>query len=192
MRIFKFRFILIITLTLICFFMGGLFYIVKTKVKGEEIRLVAIEKMKEIFPRGSVELGKLDVGIGLNISIYVDRFRLDLPRKDKTVEMISVKDFTLKLPILSVLTGQGNIEVILNSPQFTYLELGKKNNWLLAMNDRIDSERLQPGEKNQQAEIDENNSLMFISPFIANSNIDLKFKNVLVNYGLNEGGSGKN
>ena len=191
MRIFKFKFILIITLILICFFMGGLLYIVKTRVKGEEIRLVAIEKMREIFPRGNVELGKLDVGIGLNISIYVDRFHLGLPRKDKTVEMISVKDFTLKLPILSVLTGQGNIEVILNNPQFTYLELGKKNNWLLAMNDRIGSEGLQPGGKKQQEKIYEKNSLTFISPFVANSNIDLKFKNVLVNYGLNEGGSGK-
>ena len=191
MRRFKLKFILIITLVLICSFMGGLFYIVKTKVKGEEIRLIAIEKMREIFPRASVELGKLNIGIGLNISIYVDEFRLSLPRKDKAVEMVSVRNFILKLPILSVLTGRGNIEVILNNPQFTYLELGKKNNWLLAMNDRVETEHFQPKEKAQKINIDEENNLMFISPFVANSNIDLKFKNVLVNYDLNEGGAGK-
>ncbi len=190
MKIFKFKFVLITILTLICFFAGGLFYVVKTKIKEEEIRLIAIEKIREVFPKANIELGKLDIGVGLNISIYIDKFRLDLPRKNKTVEMVSVKDFALKLPILSVLTGQGNIEVILNDPQFTYLELDKKNNWLLAMGDNIEARRPQPQEKNQQVKADEENNLMFISPFIANSNIDLKFKNVLIRYDLNGGKAG--
>ncbi len=197
MKMSRLKIISILLIGVVSISIGGLVYVLKTKINEDEIRILAIDKIKEVFPKAKVKLGKVKIGVGINVSLSVDKFSLNLPARQKSIEMISVDDLSFKIPILSILMGGGDIEIILDKPQLTYIEMGDKSNWQLAMKS---TDLAKPQLKSKKVTSDYNkinqrknteSKSILMPAFIANSSIDLKLNEVLVNYDLDNGKEGR-
>ena len=174
------------SVTLITFI--ALFFVVKSKVNSEEIRKVAIEEIQKVFPNAKVQLGKLELGIGTSVSLTADQFAISQFFNKKEHDLLKVKDLKVRIPILSILTGGGAIDVIMDSPHINYLEMKDNNIWAVAMKEKKGKKKKgktspRPVENKKGAE-SPGAEVLVVPAFIANSTVNLKLTDILVKYRL--------
>ena len=108
--------------SLLVFFLvviGGLFYYASTKLRPEEIKKLAIEQTKKVFPRSEVSLGNVQIGWGLNFNINLEKLSVKTTKNNQQFDMMSVDQLLVKIPLWAILTGAGVIEVRLDAPLVT-------------------------------------------------------------------------
>lgn len=184
----KLKIILISVFSLSVVLFGGAIYYVSQKVNSEEIRELTIKQIQNTFPAAKVELGKFDLSLGTRIKLTADNLNISYPTKRKSYNMLSVKDLTVKVPIWSILTGGGSIDVNLDSPKVGYYELKNGTNWSLSTKGgKKKTAPVKPSTKTKKEESKaksvEANQLV-IPAFIANSNVNLRLKNILLDYAM--------
>ncbi|MDO9181470.1 MAG: hypothetical protein Q7U04_03635 [Bacteriovorax sp.] len=169
-------------------FVGGLFYYASSKLRPEEIKKITIEQTKKIFPKAEVTLQKVDIGWGLNFKINLEKLSIKALKDQQQVEMMSVDQLVIKVPIWAILTGSGVIEVKLDAPQMDYHEFTEGNNWTYAMGDKLTPEEKKAEEEKNKK--DGGSSGSFLG-FFGKSKINVKLSDVAVKYSLRDSSKGE-
>ena len=190
MKLSKLKIFLILSILTILIVVVGMGFVVRSKFNEKELRTLAIAKIQSAFPKAKVELGKMQMKFWASLYLNVDKVYLGLPRGKKTVNLLEIEDLTVKVPIWSILWGGGNIEVALERPQVTYLQIGAKSNWQLAMDDSKASPRKGKSIKVTDTTGDEDKGLM-LPAFVLKSSIGIKLNQALLDYQLDKDSKGK-
>lgn len=167
-------------------FMGGIVYYASTKLNPEEIRKVAITQVEKVFPKAKVSLGDISIKWGLNFKIQLHKFGINtIDSNGGSIEMMSVDDFVIKVPLWAVITNRGVIEIQLDKPLLSYVEFPIGNNWTFAMDEKKDEkkeEKVAEGKEETQEKV--------IGIF-GKSKINLKLSNVMVKYHRRDNSKGE-
>lgn len=178
--------ILGIALAIFVILVGGLFYYASSKLRPEEIKKLTIEQTKKVFPKADVTLQNVQIGWGLNFKINLEKLVLKTTKDNQSVDMMSVDQLVVKVPIWSILTGSGVIEVKLDEPMMNYHEFKEGNNWTYAM-----GEKKTPEEKKKEEEKAKEGGATKSLAFFGKSKINVKLSDVAVKYSLRDNSKGE-
>lgn len=171
---------------------GGVFYYASTKLNPEEIRKLAVEQTKKIFPNAEVELGNVNIAWGLNFKVELQKFSLKtIPMSGDKVDMMSVDELVVKIPLWAIITNGGVIEIQLDKPLVNYAEFTESNNWVYAMgtkaSDKTAEEKVED-KKDQQATGESSASAVGL---FGKSKINVKVSDVAIRYSLRDNSKGQ-
>ncbi|MGZ3809304.1 MAG: hypothetical protein ACXVCE_14565, partial [Bacteriovorax sp.] len=178
-----------IALGIFVILIGGLFYYASTKLRPEEIKKLAILQTQKVFPKADVALQNVDIGWGLNFNVNLEKFVLKTTKDNQTVEMMSVDQLAVKVPIWAILTGAGVVEVKLDAPVMNYHEFTEGNNWTYAMGEKKTEEQKKKEEEEKrkgEAAKEESKALSIFGK----SKINVKLSDVVVKYSLRDNSKG--
>ena len=91
----------------------------------------------------------------------------------KLTPLLEIGDLKVKISLLSILLGGGNIDIFVESPFVSYIEFNKKNNWEIASGDKSKS-----FESKDNVEPED----MVLPAFLAQSRLNLKVRRLKINY----------
>ncbi len=168
--------------------LAGLAYYASTLITPEEIRRVAVEQLQMAFPKSKIEIGKLNLRFGFSTRLEIETFSIKPLEGEKT--LVSVENFFVRIPLWSIITGGGTIEVSLTSPMVHYEDLTGLSNWDKAR-DVIPSKKKAAPKASESASNENTNQELktedlIIPAFIANSVVDLKVKDLKLSYALKD------
>ncbi|MBP5296393.1 MAG: hypothetical protein J6Y94_03575 [Bacteriovoracaceae bacterium] len=125
--------IVVAVLLLVGIIGGGVF--ITHKINSMDVRSTLLTELSKIFPQAEVKIGQVDFKIGLKVKFYGKDVALTLNPEGKrpAQNLFSIKEIKADVPIWAVLIGTSSVDIVLDQPEFSYLEIGKSNNWLLAM-----------------------------------------------------------
>jgi hypothetical protein len=167
---------------------GSVVYYASTKLNPEEIRKITIEQTQKIFPKAIVKLDGVNINWGFNFKIELHKFSLTTKNQDGVdVEMMSVDDFNVKVPLWAILTNAGVIEIQLDKPLMNYAEFATGNNWTYAMGDKKESEAEVKNDTNEKS-ADQKVSAVGL---FGKSKINVKLSDVAVKYLLRDQSKGQ-
>jgi hypothetical protein len=175
----------------------GLFYYVSTKISPEELRLTLQQEVQKAIPNSIVDLGPIEYSLGANIKFQLTR--LDIKSKNKLKnDLFKVKGVEIKIPIWSIITGGGDIDVLVNKPQIYYKQFKKTDNWSIALkkksskSKKVKSKKAPEAEKNKKGDLKEKTDGQITLPvFLTKSKLNLKLLNIQVDYLLKNKDKGK-
>lgn len=161
---------------------GALFYFVNSQIKPEEIKLAIKEKIEKSIPGAEVTLGDLSVNYGPSIFLRVKGMDV-LLKKELSVsrDFFKVSEIEVRLPIWSLITGGGNLDVNLVNPEVFLRETKeKKGNWSRAFDGAPKEEKI----SHKQAKAVEKQANVILPSFIVNSTIGVRLNNLQVYYDI--------
>jgi hypothetical protein len=186
----KFK-VVALVLGLFVVLVGGLFYYASTKLKPEEIKKLAILEVGKVFPKSEVELSNVDIGFGFNFKVNIQKFKISALKESGKVDMLSVDQLVVKIPLWSILTNSGIIEIKLDAPMLNYQEFSEGNNWSYAMAGteakKEESNANNDGSKKGLESESANNAV----DMFGKSKINVRFSDVTVKYGLRDNSNGE-
>jgi hypothetical protein len=198
MKFSKVKIILLTITGLILLGIGGAIYYASTQINPEEIRKLALDQISEEFPNAETELGKLDFSLGLSIGFELDSLKMKLKKSKGGHELVAIKNLNVDIPLWSILMGGGTINLDLDKPYLNYVEGKKGNNWQAALptkRQKAKIERLKkaskkkPLEKKTVKKVEKEHSIL-IPALVSQSKINVKFKDVNINYQLKDKSKG--
>lgn len=170
---------------------GGLFYYASTKLRPEEIKRMAIEQTQKVFPKSEVSLESVDIGWGLNFKINLQKLSIKAVKDNQKIDMMSVDQLVVKVPVWAILTGSGIIEVKMDAPLMNYHEFSPEgNNWTFAMNDNRTPEEKKAEEERKKREEGEKGPNAALG-MLGKSKINVKLSDVRVSYTLRDNSNGE-
>jgi hypothetical protein len=176
--------------TFLLLFIGVLYY-ASTKLNPEEIKKLTIDQTQKVFPNAVVNLEGIDINWGFNFRVELKKFSLKTKSPDGTeVEMMSVDDFFVKVPIWAIISNAGVIEIQLEKPLMNYAEFATGNNWSHAMGDK---KAETPEDKTNEVK-DEKSSQEGSAKAVGlfgKSKINIKLSDVAVKYALRDQSKGQ-
>ncbi|MBP9682148.1 MAG: hypothetical protein KBD76_12135 [Bacteriovorax sp.] len=179
--------IVLIALTL---FFGGVFYYASTKLKPEEIKKLTIEQTKKIFPKAEITLQSVNIDWGFNFNINLEKLALKTSKENHSVEMMSVEQLVIKVPLWAILTGSGIIDVRLDAPLMNYHEFAEGNNWTYAMGDKASEPKSEEPQKQNKGNASSSSSSSALGIF-GKSKINVKLSDVAVKYSRRDNSKGE-
>lgn len=179
--------IVLIALTL---FFGGVFYYASTKLKPEEIKKLTIEQTKKIFPKAEITLQSVNIDWGFNFNINLEKLALKTSKENHSVEMMSVEQLVIKVPLWAILTGSGIIDVRLDAPLMNYHEFAEGNNWTYAMGDKASEPKSEEPQKQNEGNASSSSSSSALGIF-GKSKINVKLSDVAVKYSRRDNSKGE-
>lgn len=166
----------------------GVFYYASTKLRPEEIKKLAIEQSKSVFPNADLTLDKVDIGWGFNFNIHLEKLKLIAKKDGKTVEMMAVDQLVVKVPVWAILSGRGVIEIKLDAPMMNYAEFTEGNNWTYALgNKKVEESKTATPTSSSAAD---GGSVATIGIF-GKSKINVKLSDIAVKYSLRDNSNGE-
>ncbi len=166
-------------------FVGVSFY-VSTQINPELIRAEAVKVLEKTFPNANVKLEKLDYSLGTNISFNIDNFSI-IGKKDNQ-NLINVSQIQVKIPLISILTSGGNIDVLVNAPKIGFQKFQEDTNWDRAMGGKkvVPVAQTPAPEQKTEKESDskDGNATKNMPAFIKNSKINFRVIDASVDYVL--------
>lgn len=182
--------ILAIAISVFVILLGGLFYYASSKLRPEEIKRIAIEQTQKIFPKSEVTLQNVEIGWGLNFKINLQKLTIAALKDNQKIEMMSVDQLVVKVPIWAILSGAGVIDVKMDAPLMNYHEFSPEgNNWTYAMADTRTPEEKKAEEEKKKAEQEAGGASTALGMF-GKSKINVKLSDVLVKYSLRDNSKG--
>lgn len=180
-----------LAITLFLVLVAGLFYFASTKLRPEEIRKLAIEQTQKIFPKAEVTLESVEIGWGLNFKINLQKLSIKALKDNQTIDMMSVDQLVMKVPVWAIISGAGVIEVKMDAPVMNYHEfLPEGNNWTYAMADTRTPEEKKAEEERKKREEAEKGPNAALGMF-GKSKINVKLSDVRVMYTLRDNSNGE-
>lgn len=180
----------IIFLIFLTIFSGAYFY-AKSQVSPEKVREHTLNILNKTFPKSKITLGKVDLGFGFAVKINIDSLTISGPKH----KLVALNNFNIRIPIFSILTGGGNLQVSLDSPTLHYIEYSKGNNWTQSLvKNKVVKKK---ARKSKSSKMENKNSLpdspskLVIPSFLINSTVSVDIKKLDINYKLKDKSSGK-
>jgi hypothetical protein len=156
--------------------LGSYFYL-KRKLSSEKITKVITSNIRQFLPGAKVSIDDIHLKVGGGLKVGVDNITLTDQETGKTI--LAIPYITLKVPLLSLVTGKGNIEFIFDKPQFFYHSANNLSNF-----ERVFRKDLL---ENRKLILEEVLELPYV---FKNSKISFKAHDVLIEYNLNGTKSG--
>ena len=167
----------------------GLFFYINSQISPEKIRKIAVLELQKIFPNAKVNLGEIKYSFGSSIKFSADTFEMVL-KKGKRKELIKVSQFSLSIPLLNIISGGGEIDLLLDTPQVSYVEYSEhQNNWTSALGKRgKKNSSTSKGKKAKRAKTKEKKTSgeIIVPAFAYNSKLNVRVKNLNLSYFLKD------
>ena len=158
---------------------ASVFYIVSTKIDPELIKEKTIEALEDALPGAKASIDNISYTLGFTVDLNVAQLKL-VDKKSKK-KLFSVEEVKIDVPILSILSNGGTVDVKVVAPELVYEELKNgENNWKQVLPAPKDKEKV--GEKAASEKEDSKEGPIEIPSFIEKSKIDLKISNLKLNY----------
>ena len=124
---------LVITFAVITFliFIGTAYWIVQSKLNRNEIRKLAIENIEKALPGATAQIKTVDYSFGTSVVISLEGFELTL-KKNKN-RLVELGRLDIKIPLWSIITSGGNVDIIAENPKIYYHKTASTDNWTLAL-----------------------------------------------------------
>ncbi|WP_127715105.1 hypothetical protein [Halobacteriovorax sp. HLS] len=186
----KTKIIFIVLFSVITIIFGGVYFYAKSQVSPEKVHRHTLNLLNKTFPRAKVNLGKAELTFGLSIKVNFETLQIE----DAGQELVSLKNLDLVIPLLSILTGGGDLKINLKSPSLNYRESKKSNNWSDALLKETSTKREKKSVK-KNGESQKNEALsaqktLALPAFLLNSTLSLDIRDIKVNYLLKDKSSG--
>lgn len=159
----------------------GVFFYLKSQIKPDELKATIKTKLEESIPGAEISLGDLNIKYGTAFTVQIKG--MDILLRESLVskrDFLQVSHITVKLPLLSLLTGGGNIEVYLKKPElFLFRPEGKKGNWNIAFNSKPEK-----GKAITKRSSFEGSHNIILPAFLINSTAALRLSDFKVYYDI--------
>lgn len=156
---------------------GGSYYI-KEAVKKEEIQSALEASLKKSLPGTIIQIGDLKIKYGTSVLITIDKFQVDQKFPVLNYDLLKVSRIRVKVPLLSIFLGGGNIDILLDSPELYLQEKKGDKNWINAFNSPVDKNQI---NKNSPAV---GQAQIVLPAFLLNSTATVRMQNSMLNYHL--------
>jgi hypothetical protein len=158
----KLKIILSILAAIITSFVVFFIYL-STQINTENIKKVIVQQIEDNLKGSKANIDKLSYSFGRKITFDVDQLNIDQPSN----KALAIKNIKIKVPIYSILTRGGAVDIIINDPNVFLLDIGGKVNWSYFF----------------ESETQENKKLKLKLPkFIEESRINLKVNRVSIKF----------
>jgi hypothetical protein len=165
----------------------GIVYYASTKLNPEEIRKTAIGQAQNIFPNAETSIGSVKINWGFNFKIELHNLNLSTKNPDgKQVEMMSVNELIIKVPLWAVLSNGGVIEIKLDKPLVNYAEFATGNNWSYAMGDKS-SDKIKEEKTPEESAKSQKDAI----GLFGKSKVNVKLSDVALKYSLRSNSAGE-
>lgn len=167
---------------------GGTFFYVKSKINPEEIRKMTVEAISKAMPGAEVSLGSVDYALGLNVKLGFNDLQIKL--KEDKLEVISVKDFHVKIPLWAIITNGGTVDINVQNPHVNFKEYSAKSNSItMALGKKEDTSADSKDEatKDDKASGDK----LEVPGFISKSKLNVRVTDILLKYAKIDGTNGE-
>jgi hypothetical protein len=124
--------IIMATTVVIVALLGVSLFVASKKLNPEEVKKLFISQIESALPFAEVKTTDLDFSLGLTSSVNIHGVDLIYKGKKSKIQLIKVKEVSLKIPFWSLLFGGGKVDFVINEPKLTYVELGNYSNWQYA------------------------------------------------------------
>lgn len=165
---------------------GILFYYASSKLRPEEIKKMAIIQTQKVFPNSEVELENVDIDVGFNFKINLEKFKITAIKDGAKTPMLFVNQLVVKVPLWAILTSSGVIEIKLDTPELNYSEFSEGNNWTYAM-----GEKGQEPKKSEEGKDAKNGQTNEAVDIFGKSKLNLSLSDVAIKYSLRDNSNGK-
>lgn len=167
--------------------LGGTFFYVKSKINPEEIRKMTVEAISKAMPGADVSLGSVNYALGLNVKLGFNDLQIKL--KEDKLEVVSIKDFHVKIPVWAIITNGGTVDINVQNPHVNFKEYTAKSNSItLALGKKEDA----AAEVKDEAKKDGASSeKMEVPGFIAKSKLNVRVSDILLKYSKLDGTNGE-
>lgn len=160
---------------------GIVFYVVSTKIDPEMIRKSAVKAIENNLNNVSASIEKVSYDLGFTVRLNVKG--LDVRSSSDKKNLLSVEHARVEIPVFSILTNGGTVDVKIDRPKLVYTELpGGSSNWTQALPKPDGKSSKQTSEKTAAKEDSAGKKEVSLPGFIENSRIDLKITGLLVDY----------
>lgn len=159
---------------------GGIFLYVQELVKKDEIKVSIEETLSKTLPGAKVVIGDLSVKYGTSIHLKLDKLQIDQKFPVNSYDFLKADDIQVKVPLLSILLGGGNIEVTMNQPILSLQEKKGDKNWINVFKS---SQKLDGRDKSKPKEESAN---IILPSFLLNSTATIRVNHSNVNYELDK------
>jgi hypothetical protein len=171
---------------------GGAYFYAKSQISPEKVREHTLVLLKKTFPKSQIDLGKVELGFGLAIKVDIQSLDISGPKG----KLVRVENFKVKIPLFSILTGGGDLQVSLNSPTLHYLETRKSNNWTIALAKKTKKrknvkKKTKKIDKFSAAKTLDTPATLAVPTFLLNSTLSVDVNKLNINYKLKDKSSGK-
>ncbi len=147
----------------------ALYIYVSTQLDPKEIRLNVLQKIEKHFPNTKAEMGDLAIEVGQSLELKSNLLKFSSKEK---IPLLEIKNISVKIPLLSILLGGGNVEIDIFNPSIYYFKEGKSSNW---------SKALEGHSANDFIQLDNPKELV-IPAFLANSTFALRLHDSEIKY----------
>ena len=146
---------------------GAAFYVVSTKIDPELIRKSAIEAIEGNLNDVKATIGEVSYTLGFTVKVNVKN--LDISAAKSGDPLLRVADAKVEVPILSILSNGGTVDVKIEKPEVVLKELpGGSSNWKAALPTGEEAKKPSTGKK------EESKGEVELPSFVENSRVDLK------------------
>jgi hypothetical protein len=167
--------IFLIIILIILSALGGAYFYISSKINPDELKRIAINSAKEVYPDLIIAIDKIDYEIGLNVKLQVKG--LQLASKFSKNVLAELSHFEVRIPVWSILTSGGAVEIKANSPIIYFLKENKDDfNWSKPLTKKTENAKKQ-NSKNKEIEF---------PSFLNKSRINIKVEKAIVDYQLDD------
>jgi hypothetical protein len=159
---------------------GSLYLYISAKINPEEIRLAAVSAIQENYPNLAVEIEKIDYEISLNVKLQVKGVKLSDKVTKKTLAELS--NFNIRIPVWSILTSGGIVEIKITSP-LVFVHQDNKGDF----NFQTSFQKKEITSTNKKV----NTKKIEIPQFLHKSRVNVRIEKAIVNYQLSNQESGR-
>jgi len=179
--------IIVIAIVAVVTIFSGLFFYVSSKLKPEEIKAMVLMQTQKVFPNSKVSITSVDIGLGLNVNVELKEFSLMSNYQEREVQLASVNEVIVKIPIWAIITQSGVIEIKMDKPMVHYEEFAESNNWNYALGKKSPAEEDKVAEKKVESSPEQFKTLALFG----NSKINVRLTDVNFDYSLRNNSKGK-
>ncbi len=175
--------IVVLIFSLVLVGLTGLYFYAQSVIEPKEIKETITSKLEQALPGAAVSLGDLKVSYGPSIVLTIEGMDILLKKQVmKKRDLLQIKRANIRLPLVSLLTGGGNLEVNLEEPElFLHRKKDKLGNWKQAFNKEFEDKNAIT--KNRPLSNSQN---IILPAFLINSTVAFRLRDLKVYYDIDD------
>ncbi len=166
--------------------------VAKKNLKPEMIRTAFTEQLQKALPNAEVITQSLDYSLGVSSKVNIRKVEILYPHGGRKLPLTSFDNLQIEVPFWTMLLGYGTININIDSPKLSFIQLKKGSNWENARELKkvvSFSEKKKPKSSTPK---DENSSgSLAVLGFFADATLNLNVTNINANYSLTDGDNGE-
>lgn len=178
---------------------GVAIIIVSNKIKNMDIKGLIISEIEKAAPGAKAHIENLDLSIGTSIAVDIKGLKLDLKENPgfSDSKLLEIKNLSMNLPLMAVLTKGGDIQISAEAPELNYFENKSEKNWSMAFpQEKVTKQKNGPKRvakstnkeiaKSSKKEVlvEEQTDKNEVPDFLKKSKVNITLKSILINYKL--------